>query len=85
MQGWELKYYQWEETTVEGWSLLASGVTYDSHEATSLEIEITGDFTETAECRKGAPSTDKLATEGYVSERIGSIDSILDAINGEVI
>lgn len=58
---------------------------YDTQQATSLEIEITGDFTATAECRKGAPSTDKLATEGYVNGIVGNINTILDIINGEVI
>lgn len=84
MQDWELSYYQWSETIL-GWSLLAQGVGYDTQQATSLEIEITGDFTATAECRKGAPSTDKLATEGYVNGIVGNINTILDIINGEVI
>lgn len=29
IQGWELDYFQWEETML-GWYLLASGQTYDS-------------------------------------------------------
>lgn len=82
--GWELKYYQWSESMLD-WNLLAQGVTHDSPQATSLDIEISGDFTETAECRKGAPSTDKLATEGYVQGVVGDIGDILNVINGEVI
>ena len=68
-----------------GWYLLASGVTYESHQATSLEIEISGDLTETAECQKGAATTVKLATEGYVNGIVGNINTVLDIINGEVI
>ena len=60
MQGWQLSYYQWD-LVMAGWNVLSYGETYEPPQATSLEIEITGDVSYTAECSKGGPSTDKLA------------------------
>lgn len=74
-QAWRLEYYQWSDVQ-QTWYSLAYGTSYEPHQATTLEITISGDFTEACECQKGVPTTVKLATETYAVENDGGVAKV---------
>ena len=80
---WSIEYQQ---NTGLDWLLIASGTDQSAtRTANALTVEMTGDFSDTWTATRPVSYQRKIATEEWVGGIVGDINSVLDAINGEVI